>query len=311
MIKKILLLFIILCLNNVSFASVKIWFCPNDSGFITDKQLEKKWAHSRENIDVYKFYYQLILNDSYEGLKKKISFLQSNNIQIAVELPPLVWEENGRGFKIESFQRKGLIESVMKKLKAVNANLDYVALDEPLYFAHYMNGPSAVNYNLDVLASKISDSLKIVYAYYPNVIVGEIEPIGAFKHLTMTEKYNLFNNWFVAFNNKNDKPLKFLHDDVSWRDDWENEITLLHQLTKKNNLENGIIFNSAYQWYNSELWMKSARHNIDKVLSKDSLIPNVAVLQSWNKSPEIIADDNNISAHSSLVLYFINKRDAN
>lgn len=57
--------------------------------------------------------------------------------------------------------------------------------------------------------------------------------------------------------------------------------------------------------------MKSARHNIDKVLSKDSLIPNVAVLQSWNKSPEIIADDNNISAHSSLVLYFINKRDAN
>ncbi|AFN33247.1 hypothetical protein A225_3886 [Klebsiella michiganensis E718] len=41
MVKKILLLFIILCMNNVSFASVKIWFCPNDSGFITDKQLEK------------------------------------------------------------------------------------------------------------------------------------------------------------------------------------------------------------------------------------------------------------------------------
>lgn len=60
MVKKILLLFIILCMNNVSFASVKIWFCPNDSGFITDKQLEKKWAHSRGDIDVYKFYYQLI-----------------------------------------------------------------------------------------------------------------------------------------------------------------------------------------------------------------------------------------------------------
>lgn len=300
MVRKIFIS-LLLILVSASAKSTQIWFSPNNTDLINSIENDGEWATSRENIKVFKFYYQIIIYTPTSILKDKFKYLEDNNIKVAIEWPVLTWEEQGVGYKIEGFQEKGFSQKIIDKVKLANGRIDYIALDEPLFYASYKKGKNFPSYTLDTLAKKVVENLRPVYSSFPDVKVGDIEPVD---QITDVSYKDLVNQWVNAFKKENGKGFDFFHADVVWRGNWLPVLDFLSTEMKKKNIRFGVIFNSGEPRAEPYKWMMSARSNIRDYLSSSLPIPDDVVFQSWNRSPRAILPDTDPHAHSSLIRYF-------
>lgn len=282
-------------------ASPQIWFAPNTSAFLANRGDDAKWADARKHIDVYKFYYQQVVQDSPETLKKKIDFLKENNIKIAVEWPALTWQENGPGFKVEGFGPVGMSKLIASKIKSAGGTLDYVAMDEVLFFGHYYGkGKNAPNWTIDQVAQSAASNMKEVWKIFPDAQVGDIEPVDQIR----TNRAEMLTQWIQAYKAATGKNLAFLHDDVVWAENWEKTIAVAQEITKKNNIKFGVIYNAGKGDGPDYKWMMTARKNINRYVNSKLAVPDDIVFQSWNKNPTSIYDDKSPQSHSSIIPYF-------
>ncbi len=278
-------------------ASPQIWFAPNTSAFLANRGDDAKWADARKHIDVYKFYYQQVVQDSPEMLKKKIDFLKENNIKIAVEWPALTWQENGPGFKVEGFGPVGMSKLIASKIKSAGGTLDYVAMDEIIYFGNYnKKGPFAPKMDIDAIAESAANNMKQVWSYFPNAKVGDIEPIDQISNFTA-----LFNNFSDKFKQKTGKKISFLHYDVFWIHDWTTAAEIAKNLSVKDGMRFGVILNGDGGRNIDASWMESNRKHVKDYLASTAPIPDDVIFQSWNKAPRIAIGDTNDNSNSSII----------
>lgn len=279
----------------------QIWFAPNTSAFLADRDVDSKWADSRKHVSVYKFYYQQVVQDSPEVLKKKLDFLKANNIKVAVEWPALTWVENGPGYKVEGFAPKGMSKLIVSKIKNAGGNLDYVAMDEVLFFGtYYKKGKNTPNLSVDDNAKNVANNMKEVWSIFPNAKVGDIEPIDQIRE----NREELLSQWISSYKKATGKNLDFIHDDVVWGEDWVKTIRLGQELASKNGIRFGVIYNAGQGRGPDYAWMMTARKNINKYINSKLPVPEDIVFQSWNKNPINIDNDKSPQSHSSIIPYF-------
>ena len=284
-----------------AISAQQIWFAPNNTDMLNNNARDAEWSQTRDNVAVFKFYYQIIRDTPLPILKDKFNYLRSHNIKVAIEWPGLTWHKNGLGYKIEGFQEPGFSQKIIKKVKAANGYVDYLALDEPIFFAHFKEGKNHPQIDIPTIPSMIAYNVKPFYDAFPGIEVGDIEPIN---QMPPDVYKKVIPQFLSEYKRITGHPIAFMHADVYWQGDWKPAVEYTSKLMKENDSRFGVIFNSAVQSAQPYAWMMSARENIKVYLSGNSPLPDDVVMQSWNKSPKSPVGDTDPHSHSSLIQYF-------
>lgn len=293
----------LMLVSNNAFCE-RIWFSPNNPDILEHDSRYSSWSEARENINVYKFYYQVILLSPAWQLRDRFRFLKSHNIKVAVEYPGLSWVKNGRGYNKEGFQDPGFTDRFIEKLKEVGEPVDIIALDEPLYFGSVENVSDSARMSIHDTVKNLNSNLSKIHRAYPNTEFGTIEP---FDMMTSDYKKNL-TSFLSEFKNQSGYKLSFVHYDVVWDRDWRSKVPILADISHRYGARFGVIFNSINGDGPDWRWMLNARRNVlSYFLTKDKL-PDDAIFQSWNKYPLEIVPDSDNHAHSSLILYYLTEK---
>ncbi|MDU7186889.1 MAG: hypothetical protein E6294_12760, partial [Klebsiella sp.] len=80
-----------------AISAQQIWFAPNNTDMLNNNARDAEWSQTRDNVAVFKFYYQIIRDTPLPILKDKFNYLRSHNIKVAIEWPGLTWHKDGLG----------------------------------------------------------------------------------------------------------------------------------------------------------------------------------------------------------------------
>lgn len=308
---KVVLLALILMLGGVSgsLGEELVWLCPAEptksfSGAIyasTDyfnlftSTYSSQWSQSRARVKVFKVYSGFIQRISIAQLQSIVTYLKSNGIALALEWPPLV----NASYALEGFAPAGTAKIICDRVKSVGGTIDYIAMDEPLYYGHYYaSGPQ---YSVQELASNAAGTLKQFQSYFPAVIIGDIEPIDA---MPAANWKDTTRQWLAAYQVAMGAPLAFFHVDNMWGSVWTSNIPELNSLLVGSNIKLGVIFNTLSSASTSSQWMQSAEVNIQRYNASGIVKPEHVVFQNWMAYPTTLLPETSPNAYTYLVNYY-------
>lgn len=144
------------------------------------------------------------------------SWLKSHNIGLAVELPVLTPNNCGKMPNSDSYyegiQPEGIALTVIQRIKQNGGkypffpiekltkigDLKYIMMDEPLLIGHLLKAPGTCNFPLTDLANNAATNLKKFRRIFPNVLIGDIEPISTSRMFFFKVVYNFTNLRFSS-----------------------------------------------------------------------------------------------------------------
>lgn len=280
---------------------VPVWnsFPPDFMGLFTKPAL---WPRALKAVRVYKFYGQFLSTSIPNGgssdadFKTALDFLKMNNIAIAVEMGLLA--SSGLCGQVEGFCGEE-VEAKLKRLKQFSADLAYIAMDEPVYFGNFSQDKKAPHWSLEQVADNLAKQVAIVRKYYPDVKVGDIEPVAG----TSSAAYlQALQRWPVVFERATGTPLRFFHGDVMWKTpNAKKTLAQIHKTMKSANVDFGIIYNAGIGAENDVEWTAAAERNFVEVESDSSEIPEHAVIQTWEYHPTHALPDGQAGTLTNLV----------
>lgn len=141
--------------------------------------------------------------------------LRARHIALGLEiLATNWWHESACGGGIEGYADPGTTNNIVAKLIRSGAALDFVAMDEPLWFGHFYNGKNACRSTIDDLARRVAVNIRIYKAAFPNVVVGDIEPFPAVSGQPNWQA--AYSQWAKTFATVSGSRLGFLDLDFDW-----------------------------------------------------------------------------------------------
>ena len=282
-------------------AAPQVWFCPNDSKLIGSSDYDAQWPKARSRVNVFKFYYQGIRDPPVAELRAKFAWLRAHHIAVAVEWPAMNWTENGAGYQTEGFNPTNTSEALARKIQSAGGTLDYVAMDEPLFYGHYDAGPHAARWPVEFVAANVAANLRQVWAVFPQCQFGDIEPVDA---MPVGEYLSTTALWLGAFKSATGHELAFLHDDILWGNKWRASLPKVSALLSARKIPLGVIFNATGGDGPSAHWMESAEVNIQSYNTARVPKPDHVIFQTWYPLPSTVLPESSPTSFSFLVGYY-------
>lgn len=271
-----------------------IWFAPNHYEFL--QQGRNVDLLKEYKVDVFQFYSGYILNESNQNINKIFKYLKNRGIAISVELPVLVWTDD-YGNKLEGFGPENYVSSVLNKIKRNGGEVDYVVMDEPIMAMVKEKKRALIKKDVKNLVLKLQDNINTIYSIYPNVLVGDVEPINQLGN----DNLSIINVFSEEFKSNLHHKLDFMHLDISWGIPWQKDVKNFITFSKINFLKNGVIFNSQNTKGPDESWLFNARQNLLSYKKAIAVKPDHMIVQSWSKYPMKIIPDPQHEGHLSII----------
>jgi hypothetical protein len=225
-------------------AAPQIWFAPEDNvprGANPPKNLDfphlfdaaPAWS---TQADVFAISPAMASVAAPEDLLRRINaFLPRHHMALAVTIAAVRMENPRRvpgecGYGVEGLVRADRNAIYFRRLKAIGMNIEYIAMDEPLTFAHYYNGRGACHYSIEDTARRVAETVAEIRRYYPNVKVVDYEA----PNITSPQRWNAdFGTWLAAYRAATGTPLDAVVFDVEWQLPWLDWVrpstTIAHQ----------------------------------------------------------------------------------
>jgi hypothetical protein len=238
-----------------------------------------QWDTAAENLRVFKIDWAFVDRAPIDVLRKSFEALQKRGISLAWEMgaiPP--GKDCGAG--TEGYA--GDTENRLSRIKEAGGRLDYVAMDEPFWFGHFAKTKNTCALTLSELASGVAKQLSLVYAAFPDVKVGDIEPVisGSVDNFV-----NELFAWFDEFAKVNGRPLAFFHADVNWQGDRDEELPVIEAHLRAKKIRFGVIINGDPHASSDSGWTNAAMNHLQQIVDLDRLNPDDIVFQSWDDRP--------------------------
>ena len=165
------------------WARANVFHDPSPSDYLDLFKPDAPWEQSASRLKVFQTTGALISRDPDETLQHVFADLKRRHIALAIEggmltgVGPSGHFECGRG--VEGFGAAGTLRVLAQRIKKNGGELAYIAMDEPLWYGHHFSGANACQWAPEYLARQIQGELKGVREIFPDVRVGDVEPIGA------------------------------------------------------------------------------------------------------------------------------------
>ncbi|MDR3615936.1 MAG: hypothetical protein P4L53_20425 [Candidatus Obscuribacterales bacterium] len=205
--------------------------------------------------------------------------MQRRHIAFGLEDSVLVQSERCK-CQCEAYGKAGALESTLAKIQRNGGKLQYLRMDEPFFFGHVFSDPTACHEPIQQLAVEVAESIKLIRKYFPDVQVGDVEPIDNCQIQTKE-----LTQWFDAFETATGTGLAFFHTDLVWSDIAMQRLGPLSRQLAQRRIPMGIIYNADDTGTSDQSWEQSAVSHFTKIESLLNIHPDQAIIHSWVDYP--------------------------
>jgi hypothetical protein len=295
-----------------------IWLCYDQTkDFMAPYQAPDEWPKSAAEIKTIQLPAFLAGRLDDAALRQMFAFLQARGIKFSLEAPMLTPGAGGCGRGVEGYAEAGDIQALAVRIKTLGGRLDDITMDEPLYFGHAAHSfwrPSAGVCRADV-ASVAADAAQVIAAVrtvFPQVIVGDVEPVGAGKGVEPPD----LRLWFAAFQHATGSRLAFLHFDVVWDGQapalWGPPLVAAWRVAGGAGIRAGIIYNGNPSDLTNVSWTADAARHYRAAEQEAGLALDGssydAVFETWMAHPDLLVPETLPGTMTNLILGYVGWR---
>ncbi len=253
---------------------------PND--FMDLFTGDDAWA---KNVDVLSLSMQFVFNGREDQLKTIIDFAQKHRLKVAMVGLMLAKHPNcGEG--IEGYSGPHGVERTAQRFRQLGGHLDYLVMDEPLYFGSVYPLGDACQTPIPDLAAEIAERVRQVRAIYPSVAIGEDEVAG------LADKFHwvaTLAQWFDAYRSAVGAPLAFIHLDVGWQSPrWPGHVQAIAALAHKDGIKFGVDYTGSPNDPDDATWSRHSREHAWQIEHELGVHPDQGEITSWMPHPNAI-----------------------
>jgi hypothetical protein len=266
------------------------------------------WSVAASGLTAFKISTQLVLRGSDEQLQTVIDGLKNRHIALAIELGILTATDRcGKG--TEGYGSPATVEAVVKRIKSLGGQLDYVAMDEPITWGHEKTGSNAQGFNychdeVADLVDQAAPKIAILQRYFPNVQIGEIDAInGRFPHLS-----NDIIEFIDTLHKKTGLKPAFVHADVAWNSNWQPMLADLTRRLRARGVRVGVVFNGDLNASSDSVWVAQALERYKIITGNENTKPDDIVFQTWSPMPTHMLPETDPGAWTYAVRYAVISR---
>ncbi len=261
------------------------------------------WPVAGAQVKVFKIYLDQLVLMSDEQVKTIVQGLAARNIALAMEANVLI----ETSVCAPGVGKAGPITPAVKRLKALGADLRYLAMNEPLWSGHSLPRPYYCQASIAEVAEDIAASLKPLYDIYPNLQVGDVEPIGRDGTITATWPDEIAQ-FIDAYRKASGRPLAFIHSDTVWGRDWQTDMKRLVQNAQTAKVPFGVIFDGDMSELSDAEWAEDTAHYAMIVEDKLGVHPDQVNFQVWYKWPHHTLPETDYSTMTGMVRNYLRSR---
>lgn len=250
------------------------------------------WASAASRVETFKIGTEMVLRGSDEQLHTIIQGLKARHIGLAIEMGLIGGagpNECGKG--VEGYISPSGPETAAKRINALGGDVEYIAMDEPLWFGHVAGelsgGRRGCRFSTGELVEKIAPQIQVLRRYFPNIRIGDIEPISTSPHTIAMDSHYMED--LIAFidllQTKTGMKLAFVHADVAWKWDWKSEMEEMARQTHSRGIHFGVICDGDPDAGNNEAWVRQALRRCQDVAANPKTVPDDLIVQSWELLP--------------------------
>ncbi len=293
-------------------AEPQVWISSNDpthGGAADFWQMfapNAPWQSAKRHVAVFSIDQNLVTNGPANELRQFYAYLKENHIALAIGIGMLTWSDQC-GKHVEGYVPPGGSDYVAKRIKSLGGELAYIGIDEAFWFGRYYSGANACHASMDTLAADVAANFKAYQAIFPNVRLGDVEPLGPPPggDRPGSSWAKTTQAWIDALQAKSETKLAFIHEDITdWRRPLSEYLPAVSDLAKANNIPFAPIFIAASGDGPDAAWIASAERNIDAVRALHLRPPDHLVFATWHVHPTKNLPENSPDAFTHLILYY-------
>lgn len=158
-------------------------FQESDSDYFELFKPDAAWSKSAQHIKVFMINGGLLLRQSDDEAKAVFADLKRRHIALAIEMGLLSGKgPDGKvqecGVGVEGFGSPDAAKVIANRIQRNGGELVYIAMDEPLWYGHHFNGKNGCQWPMERVAQDMVSRIADIRAEFPNVQIGDVEPIG-------------------------------------------------------------------------------------------------------------------------------------
>jgi hypothetical protein len=293
--------------------AAQVWFSPVDpiaqpknpaaTHYLDLFRPGAEWNHAAKKIQVLKVSTQLLQMAPEEYLAAIIQDVKRRRLSLAMEGFLLTASLKCGNHGVESYATPGAIKLIIERLTRLGGTLDYVAMDEPIQFGHYAEGPGYCHDSVEALASQMAPNVRALKAAFPAIKFGDIEPLN---HFTI-DRIDTMIEFATEFRQATGEPISFIHADIGWADDWRPQLTDWQKKAYASGMSLGVIIDGDGQDQDDLTWAGKAVQRYDAVMRYLPHPPDQIIFQSWMSHPLRVVPDTEPGTLSSIVQKALNR----
>ena len=268
---------------------------PNDFMDMFDEHAP--WQKAAGLAKVFMIDPDFIIYGKEDMVSRMIADLKRRKIDLAVEMGMLYGDL--KCGKMEGYLDPTAPWTLVTRLKKLGGELRYVVIDEPLFFGH-REQPGGCMFPMVEVARQVAKHVADMRKTFPGLQVGDSEPIG---QLHPDDWVQEIMQWIEAYRAAVGEPLAFIHVDIAWQSPiWADHLKTLYSYTHSKGIKFGIIYNGAGK--NGVDWTRTAEQRFMDIESRLKIVPDLAIIQSWEPQPDHVMPDGQPGTLTNLVVRY-------
>jgi hypothetical protein len=249
------------------------------------------WERAASELAVFKVGTRFVLHADDAELRTVIDDLKRRHITFAVELGVL--ESGGPGtcgYGVEGYANPTGLESLAKRVKALGGQIDYVAMDEPVWFGHVVERVSkssgtGCRYSVPEVAEKAAAKIALLRQYFSGIKIGDIEPVSA-RAPGGPQSIDDILTFEDLLRPKIGAAPVFFHTDIAWAfQGWQPLLETLATRLRATGVRFGVICDGDPTAGGNEAWVDQALERCLTVAANPRIRPEDLIVQSWEPLP--------------------------
>jgi hypothetical protein len=275
-------------------------------------QTNAPWPIAMAHVSVFGIYAGWILDATDEELQQTVAFLNAHNMGIEIEAPALQ-AISTCGSGVEGYVPYGdsvhdVTLAYLDRLKALGAQVPFVKVDEPYFYANVVNEPHACHWPVSKIASEVGAYARLVRSVYPKAAVGDVEPIIASAYTPDVK--TALDDWHDTYRSVTGKPFPFFFADIDFSNpEWPAIVKSIEYKTRHHGMRFGIIYIGDEPDTSDAEWSGKAVARFETYQLDNAGHPDYVLFQSWQPYPQYCLPENDPTTFTGVIDAYINDFD--
>jgi hypothetical protein len=228
------------------------------------------WKTIEGSIRVFKIGPGFVQQGAEADLRLIFSELKRRNIKLALEIGMATRSEHCNQ-NTEAYGAPGLVEGLLGRVKRLGGDVNYIVMDEPLYYGREYQGGGACHLTVKQVAADVAPNVKLAKSMFPNVEIGDVDVVYFSKEFIQATEM-----WVDAYREARGFNLAFLHADVGWSRASMKNLVPLAGFVRSRGVKFGVIYNGNAGDETDESWVRGTMEHFTYIESGLGLIPDQA-----------------------------------